>query len=206
MNLKKINVGVFLLVLVVFGVSGCATIGSDTGNLSHYENLARGKYLAGFYMRPGLQASDIQKIYVNEFVAAEDSDPKAISPELALLHLKIALKSQVLNMGLQDSIVFDEVSDADAFMRLVISEIQPGSRQARLWAGEYGFGHAYTQVEGEIRDRNGMVLIEFNERRRHSGQMGIRDTYIDSSASLIKEMLEQISEGIVKELKDAVFT
>ena len=69
----------------------------------------------------------------------------------------------------------DEVG-VGARLELAITEMTPGSSSVRLWAGEFGAGHAFVQVEGQVLYvESGTELATFCDRRRASGAAGLKD-------------------------------
>ena len=93
------------------------------------------------------------------------------------------------------------VNNASMRLDLAITFMDPGSASDRLLAGEIGAGHAQLQIECKVIDiSNGTLPAWFAERRRSSGDGGLNDLGGDAGRSLIKEMTQNISKDISKEL------
>jgi hypothetical protein len=84
--------------------------------------------------------------------------------------------------------------------------MDPGSRAKRLWAGEFGAGHAQLQIEGKVVDtENGEVIAAFAERRRSSGALGAKDLAGDAGPHIIEHLVSLVSADVNSELR-ATFT
>jgi Domain of unknown function (DUF4410) len=90
---------------------------------------------------------------------------------------------------------------AAANLELAITEMTPGSAAARMWAGEFGAGHAFVQVDGKLSDADdGTLLCEFSQRTRASGAVGFRDLGGDSGPAMVRQMMGMIARAARNEL------
>ena len=84
---------------------------------------------------------------------------------------------------------------------LAITHMDPGSAAKRIWAGEFGAGHAMLQIEGKVVDiESGAVMAEFAERRRSSGAIGLEDLGGDAGPHIIEHLASLISADVSHEL------
>ena len=77
-----------------------------------------------------------------------------------------------------------------------------GSAAKRIWAGEFGAGHAKLQIEGKVVDtQSGEVIAAFAERRRSSGSLGAQDLKGDAGPHIIEHLVGLVSADINSELR-----
>lgn len=90
----------------------------------------------------------------------------------------------------------------EARLDVAITELDPGSTMARFWAGEFGAGHAWVQVEARLTDAaSGALIGALVERGRASGVATFRNSRgRDSVPGLVRDLLERIAGDIRREL------
>ena len=111
-----------------------------------------------------------------------------------------------LRNDLLNGVVISDIQAAKYRLDLAITHMDPGSAAKRLWAGEFGAGHAQLQVEGKVVDiESGEVIAAFAERRRSSGSLGAKDLAGDAGPHIIEHLVGLISADVNSELL-ATFT
>jgi hypothetical protein len=79
--------------------------------------------------------------------------------------------------------------------------MDPGSREKRIWAGEFGAGHARLQIEGRVVDNeSGEIIAELAQRRRSSGALGAKDITHDAGPHIIEHLVFLVSSDVANEL------
>ncbi len=186
-----------------FWVSGCTTQGARTGFLPNYEALSQGRYLPGYWVdEKAIAQNKYFQIRVAEIDAAKITDQKGVAAREAQESLRLALEIAANGLGVKKYFVFDENRTSQARLELSITEMNPGSVAGRFWAGEFGGGHAYVQVEGRLMDASSrQTLVTFSVRKRDSGAVGLQDLGGNVGPELVKEMLREISRSVISELK-----
>jgi hypothetical protein len=86
-------------------------------------------------------------------------------------------------------------------LNLYFTNMSPGDASSRIWAGELGFGHANVEIQAIVQDESNKRIIEISDSRNNSGAIGLRDTGGDKGPVLVKELIQQITDNILKELK-----
>jgi hypothetical protein len=89
-------------------------------------------------------------------------------------------------------------------LNLYFTNMTPGDAASRIWAGEFGFGYANVEIQAIVQDDSKKRLIEISDSRNNSGAIGLRDTGGDKGPVLVKELIEQITDNILKELKSII--
>ena len=137
--------------------------------------------------------SDSQSILLGDIATDKIGDRKDVGVAECVTWLEASL--------LKGSIIVVDQSDLKYRIDLAITYMDPGSAAKRIWAGELGAGHAQVQVEGKVFDiESGQIVATFAERKRSSGAIGLKDIGGDAGPSLIKQMLNLISEDVNDEL------
>jgi hypothetical protein len=55
-----------------------------------------------------------------------------------------------------------------------------------------------------VQDESNKRIIEISDSRNNSGAIGLRDTGGDKGPVLVKELIQQITDNILKELKTII--
>jgi hypothetical protein len=197
----KLFCGVVVLLLMCL-VLGCASPAKRTGFLQDYSNLKRGKHLENFWLNSALVN---QKRYTKIFIAPIDieriSDQRGLKAEDCGSWLLKYLKNAT--GPLRKNFLLESSKDAQIKLEIAITEMTPGSAAGRMFAGEFGMGHAWVQVEGRgVDEETNALVFVFSDRRRASGAAGLADTAGDAGPGLVVSMLDRIAKDIVKELKE----
>ncbi len=199
---KTLRLFITPLLLASF-LGGCATA-KRTGYLQNYDKLDKGRYLENYWSRtPLIGKKKYSTIRVDAISIDRISDQKGLTAENCREWLRNALVNASSASG--PHIVFGVGPDgAQAKLEIAITEMTPGSAAGRFFAGEFGMGHAWVQVEGRIVDIESKdELVAFSDRRRSSGAIGLRDIGGDAGPNLVREMLEEIAADLIKELNDS---
>lgn len=190
-----------MTVVLLLGLlsSGCASTAIKTGYLGDYAKLQKGKYLENYWVNASLiDKGKYSNIYVEKIDVSKIMNQGGVTAKEAQRWLQDALANY------KNLFVFN-TSNAQANLDIAITEMTPGDAGARMFAGEFGMGHAWIQVEGKIEDiKSGEEIIVFSDRRRSSGAIGLRDIGGDVGPTLVHEMLEEIAADLAAELKDTL--
>jgi len=186
-------------IAVCSALIGCSTPRSS-GYLPDYQVLKKSQFLESYYADHSVIASNSYGNVVLASVSTEDiQDQKGITKSECSQWLRNSVTK-----GSNDAIpivVSTGSPGVPALLSVSITEMTPGNAGSRMLAGELGSGHAWIQVEGKVTDsQTNITLASFAERRRSSGLTGLRDIPGDSGPTLVKEMIEDISEDIRREL------
>ena len=130
------------------------------------------------------------------------SDVKNIAVAEALSWLREGLtEGQVTNQ-----ILAGDKSGAVAELEVALTELDPGSTRTRFWAGEFGAGHAWIQVEGIIKEANtGSIVGRLVQRTRISGVFGLHNSrFRDSGPVLVRQMLLKAGRAFRSEVVTAL--
>ncbi len=196
---KRACIVSFVLLLTL----GCTTAGKQTGFLSDYNRLHSGSFVPAYWIdSQAVSTGKYTSIRVGSVDLQHLQDSEGFMGQNAEQYLRDALAAEAASSGLRDAITSEPKKEAPAVLDLALTEVNPGSADARFWAGEFGAGHAYVQIEGSVKDsRTGKELAAFSVRKRSSGAVGIRDMGGDAGLTLVKEMIEAASKDIIAELK-----
>ena len=195
--MKYLNLAVTVLISG-FMLSGHAASPKKSGYLSDYDRLVEGEYLEAYWVDvTQIEKRDTPSMLLGEITASKIKDHKGVSVTDCVGWLRKDLLKGVV------------VSDGQAAkyrLDLAITHMDPGSRAKRLWAGEFGAGHAQLQIEGKVVDtESGEVVAAFAERRRSSGALGAKDLEGDAGPHIIEHLVGLISEDVNSEFV-ATFT
>jgi len=191
------------ILILATAFSGCASQGVRSGFLDNYDNLKSGSHLEGFHVNSDLIGKyAAKKILIGAIDTSRVHDKKNITVEHARKRFLSSLQNHIYKYQLGDHIFLDSaVQTPELELQIALTEMNPGSAGGRMFAGEFGMGHAYVQVEGKIFNKNtNEVLVTLSERRRSSGAIGLADLAGDSGPDLVVEMLDGIADDIVREL------
>ena len=191
--MKHLHLAIIALVsgLVLTAHAGAP---KDSGYLSDYDRLIEGEYLEAYWVDIAqIQRSAAPSVLLGEISVAGIKDHKGVTVADCVGWLKRDL--------LERAVISDSQSDAKYRLDLAITHMDPGSSAKRLWAGEFGAGHAKLQIEGKVVDiESGKVVATFAERRRSSGALGAKDLGGDAGPHIIEHLVKLISTDINSEL------
>jgi len=130
------------------------------------------------------------------------SDVKNITVDEALNWLREGLTERQTT----DQILAGGKSGAVAELEVVLTELDPGSTRTRFWAGEFGAGHAWIQVEGIIKEaETGSVVGRLVQRTRISGVFGLHNSRAkDSGPVLVRQILLKAGRAFQSEVATAL--
>ena len=167
--------------------------------LQDHPPLKEGSYLDKVWFEDGVLSTDrYSEVRLESVRGIGVSDQTNITVAEAIQWLRQA----TIQPG-TDSLVLKSTGPGKvANLELVITELNPGSTAARFWAGEFGAGHVWVQVEGKLTDTNSNKLLGyFVERDRKSGVATFRNSRgKDSGPGLIQDIIEDIGNKIRKEI------
>ena len=195
MNTYKIAIAA---IVCVFAVTAHAAAPKSSGYLSDYGHLVEGEYLEAYWvdMAP-IEQSKSPTIALGDISAIGVKDHKGVTVDNCVAWLKSDLQGKLISAN---------NADARYKLDLAITHMDPGSAAKRIWAGEFGAGHAQLQIEGKVTDtESGEVVAEFAERRRSSGAIGVEDLGGDAGPHIIEHLVSLIAADINSELQ-ASFT
>lgn len=163
-----------------------------SGYLSDYNRLSEGEYLEAYWVDMAqIERSKSPSMFLGEITVAGVKDHKGVTVADCVNWLKKDLLKGMFVTG-------DKA--AKYRLDLAITNIDPGSSTKRLWAGEFGAGHAHLQIEGKVVDiKSGKVVAAFAERRHSSGALGAEDLGGDAGPHIIKHLVRLISEDVDRE-------
>jgi len=187
-------------VLALLSTISCSTP-IATGYLEHQGQLEAGQYLDGLWCSDLLASRSYSEVKITSIEARGIEDNRGVSAAEAVSWLRAHLLAAPEESTGGDVLLSFPGSGPSANLELAITEMTPGSVAARIWAGEFGAGHAYVQVEGRLTDAaDGGVLCEFAQRTRASGAVGFRDLGGDSGPAMVKQMLAMVARALRSEL------
>jgi hypothetical protein len=190
-----------IALVALSALAGCSTP-TASGYLADYDRLAEGQFLEEYWSdRSAIRAGGYSTIQLSEVSTDRIEDQKGITAsECAEL-----LRSSLVQGSLGNIVASPSGTGRIAQLDVAITNMDPGSAAARIFAGELGAGHAWVQIEGSVVDpKSGEVLASFAERRRSSGAIGFEDVGGDSGPSQVRRMVRDIAIDIRKEI-DASF-
>ena len=182
----------------VFAVTAYAASPKSSGYLSDYAHLVEGEYLEAYWIdMAAIERSKSPAIGLGKISAIGVKDHKGVTVDNCVTWLKSDLQGKLISAS---------YTDARYKLDLAITHMDPGSAAKRIWAGEFGAGHAQLQIEGIVIDtESGEVVAEFAERRRSSGAIGIEDVGGDAGPHIIEHLVSLIAADANSELQ-ASFT
>lgn len=194
--LKKTIFGGF--VLIAFLSTGCASA-NKSGYLTEYERLHQGRYLESYWADTALNQQTVSRIFIGTIDTSGITDHPNVTLDDASHWLKTSTVSSIqAQSGWQ---VVDQPDTSTSKLFLAITFLTPGSAAGRMFAGEFGMGHAIVQVEGKLIDSSsGKEVACFADRRRDSAVIGLEDLAGDAGPRIVKHMLMKIGSDFIKEL------
>lgn len=186
--------------LLLLSFLGCSSTPKRSGYLNDYDRLTQGAHLEGYWADSTLIHRKVYaKILVDSISIDKISDRGGVNAEDCRSWLREGVVQAAKSSG--DRLVLTDDGTADMRLELAITDMTPGSSSARFWAGEFGAGHAFVQVEGRVVDvESGRELVNFSDRRRASGAAGLKDVGGDAGPAMIRTMLNQIASDAVLEI------
>lgn len=181
-----------------FALSASAASPKPSGYLSSYDRLVEAEYLEAFWVDiPGITRTQSPRFLLGDISVGGIEDHKGVTVDDCVAWLRTDL--------LSSAAIGDDPAAAYR-LDLAITHMDPGSAAKRLWAGEFGAGHAQLQIEGKVVNiESGQVVAEFAERRRSSGALGAKDLAGDAGPHIIEHLVSLISADVNSELL-ATFT
>lgn len=169
-----------------------------SGFLSDYDRLVEGEYLEAYWVEmPQVERRAGPRFSLGEISADKIKDHKGVTVSDCVGWLRNDLLGRA---------IFSAGQDARYRLDLAVTYMNPGSAAKRIWAGEFGAGHAKLQIEGKVVDtQSGEVIAAFAERRRSSGSLGAQDLKGDAGPHIIEHLVSLVSADIDSELR-ASFT
>ena len=152
-----------------FIMPGHAAAPTASGYLSDYDRLQEGEYLEAYWVDiVQIKKSAAPTMLLGEISVTGIKNHKGVTVADCVSWLKADLLAMTVFSGSQ--------SEAKYRLDLAVTHMDPGSAVKRIWAGEFGAGHAQLQIEGKVVDiESGKVMAAFAERRRSSGAIGAKD-------------------------------
>jgi len=145
----------------------------------------------------GFKFADYSKIVVEPLDTAStplpDKNDNTYGPVMAVLPVATDKLIEGLREHVKVSVVGGEGAkdDGTLILRGKVTQMDPGSRAARYWAG-FGAGAARTEIQCEIVDAaSGEVLVRFKQERRSGFGMGG-----GSYESVLTRNLKQLGEDV----------
>ncbi|MDX2088074.1 MAG: DUF4410 domain-containing protein [Kofleriaceae bacterium] len=183
---------------VALALSGCASAPKPTPFTPPQVALEKGKHVDRVWAdAAALAAARVANVALSEIDTRAIADAKGITAAEARETLRGAL---VAGAG-GDVVLRHGLEGSTSRLEVAITELDPGSAAARVFAGELGAGHAWVQVEARLVDpASGAVLAAFVERSRDSGGIGLRDTFGSVGPTLVRELLQRAARDIRDEL------
>jgi len=163
--MKYVQLAIIILVSG-FVLSGYAAAPKASGYLSDYHRLVEGEYLEAYWVDMAqIKKSAAPSILLGEISVAGIKNHKGVTVDDCAGWLKADL--------LSGTVISDNQSDAKYRLDLAVTHMDPGSAAKRIWAGEFGAGHAQLQIEGKVVDiESGKVMAAFAEpHNRAPGQV-----------------------------------
>ena len=188
-----------IVFLMVFLMSGCATVNPSQYS-DNYTQMKESEYLEKFYADQNFNP----RAY-DEAVVILDKANLNSTGEVSVDEMQNYLISE-LNHQLRNSGIFKVVTDNPEeidkeekkvlLCRVILSELNPGSRMARWWFGEFGAGHSKVQVEGKfIDEKTKQEMFSFADRRTGGAVLDITGGDPDA---LLREDIRNIVKGVLK--------
>ncbi len=216
--------------VIIVMLFACATSShaGKSGFLENYKKLGKGKYLDRYWSDAGAaRAGKYHRIYIKPVQVDHIGTHRKVTPEDCRVWLESLLKKNAGNryitvhMAESDEIIknpaeptggaglgkkkrtaISDVPDAPARMELAVTGMHTGSRAGRFFAGSMHAGQAKIRVEGRVVDTaTGKLLAAFSVRRKSYSAIGVGDIYKDIGPILIRELLSEIVDDILKELE-----
>ncbi len=189
-NLRAIAVVVLCGLMSV----GYAASPKPSGYLSDYDRLVEGEYLEAYWVdMPRVEKSAPPRFLLGEIAVSGIKDHKGVTVSDCVGRLRDDLLAKP---------AFSNGEGARYRLDLAITYMNPGSAAKRIWAGEFGAGHAKLQIEGKVVDtQSSEVVAEFAERRRSSGSLGAQDLKGDAGPHIIEHLVSLVSADIDSELR-----
>lgn len=188
--------------IIILGVIAINIIGCATTKYSHI-NVLENKTQDGTHVDKvwvdETKLSDIKTIGIGigEICIDSINDEKGITREDCREYLKKKLLEKAPSYGIS----IDDIDD-NLKSKWVFTNMSPGDAASRVWAGEFGFGHANVEIQVIVFDQSGNRVIEISDSRNNSGNIGLRDSFSrDGGPEFVKEIIEQIATNILEELK-----
>jgi hypothetical protein len=184
---------VFIVLIGAFALTANAASPKATGYLLDYDRLVEGEYLEAYWIDMAvIERTEQPNILLGDIAIKGVKDHKGVTVADCVGWLK--------NDLLGGAIVSAD-QGAPYRLELAITHMDPGSAAKRIWAGEFGAGHAMLQIEGKVVDvESGAVIAEFAERRRSSGAIGVEDLGGDAGPHIIEHLVSLISADVSREL------
>ena len=136
-------------------------------------------------------------ISIGEISIDSINDEKGITKQECKEYLKKTLLEKAPSYGISIDNITDNLKS-----NWIFTNMSPGDAASRVWAGEFGFGHANVQIQVIVFDHSGKRMIEISDSRNNSGSIGLRDSFSsDGGPKFVKELIEQITTNILEELK-----
>jgi hypothetical protein len=190
--MKHLNLAIIALI-GGFVLTGNAAAPKSSGYLSDYHRLIEGEYLEAYWV-------DVAHI-------ERTRSPSMLLGEISTVGIKghkgVTVADCVgwLERELLNGAMISNRQAATYRLDLAITHMDPGSAAKRLWAGEFGAGHAQLQIEGKVVEiESGAVVAAFAERRRSSGALGAQDLAGDAGPHIIEHLVSLISADVKSEL------
>jgi len=176
-----------------FILPGYAAAPKASGYLSDYNRLQEGEYLEAYWVDMAeIKRSDSPSILLGEISVTRIKNHKGVTVADCVGWLKD---------DLLEGVVISDNQAAKYRLDLAVTHMDPGSAAKRIWAGEFGAGHAQLQIEGKVVDiESGKVIAAFAERRRSSGAIGIEDLGGNAGPHIIEHLVNLISADVNSEL------
>lgn len=184
--------------MIVLG-TGCTTSAVKSDFLSGNAPMHSGKYVENYWSAGDLTRQSLSRIYVEPIDRSRIQDAPNLAAKTTSEYLEFAINFDIRNLGGWTNA--DQPEAATARLALAITYFTPGSAAGRMWAAEFGAGHAIIQIEGKLTEATtGKSIACFADRRRDSAAIGFEDLGGDAGPRLIKRMVEAIARDFVKEL------
>jgi hypothetical protein len=173
---------------------GYAASPKPSGYLSDYDRLVEGEYLEAYWVdMPRVEKNAPPRFLLGEIAVSGIKDHKGVTVSDCVRWLRDDLLAKP---------AFSNGEGARYRLDLAITYMNPGSAAKRIWAGEFGAGHAKLQIEGKVVDtQSSEVVAEFAERRRSSGSLGAQDLKGDAGPHIIEHLVSLVSADIDSELR-----
>jgi len=152
--------------------------------------------------RPSLSETGFTGVELRLVEGVGVSDVKNVTLEEALSWLREGLSRPADYRGVLEG----DAGERPAYLDVAITELNPGSTVARFWAGEFGAGHAWVQVEALLRtEPGGSVVGRLVQRTRISGVASFQNSRgRDSGPVLLRQILFKAGVAIQRELAVAL--
>jgi hypothetical protein len=196
---RSVRIACILMISYITVLGGCASPPIRSSYSNDIQPTIEGKYIEKVWIDKAILSSvQYTEVRLQNVQGVGIVDQTNITVAEAVQWLKEA----IIEPG-NDSIVLQSNNKGRmANLELVITELDPGSTSARFWAGEFGAGHAWVQIEGKLTDsENNKLLGYLSERSRKSGVLTFRNARgSDSGPGLIHDIIFDIAEKMKKEI------